>query len=151
MKIEEIFGAFDKEELNTDLKYSIHPLLLQDQLTRSLENLGVSQLDCYYLTLPEILLESLSKEEFLKKLILAFEFLESQVSEGKIRSYGISCWNWGRKLSYSKFYFDFNEVMQTLEEKIGKNHHFKFVQIPLSIGMPENFTEKYTISPSSGG
>ena len=149
--MEEKYGLFNENELNSELKFSLHPLLLHDQLTRSLENLGVSQLDCYYINLPEILLEYVSKDEFLNQLITAFEFLENQVKEGRIKSYGITCWNWGRKLSYSKFYFDFNQIMKSLEDRVGVDHHFKFVQIPLSIGMSENFSEKYTISPSSGG
>lgn len=133
------------------MNYCIHPLVLKNQLDTSLQNLGIEQLDCYYLNLPEVLLNSLSKEEFIDELMIAFEFLEDQIKEGSIRHYGITCWNMGRQLSYSPFYFDFNDIMTQLNNRIGPVNHFKFVQLPLSIGMPENFCEKYTRSPLTKG
>jgi hypothetical protein len=148
---EEKYGEMKQNSNLTELNYCIHPLVLKEQLTQSLENLGIEQLDCYYLNLPEVLLNSLSKEEFMEELMMAFEYLESEVKTGRIRSYGITCWNIGRQLPSSPFYFNFNEIMTTTKDKFGPNHNFRFTQIPLSIGMPENYCEKFTTSPSTNG
>lgn len=148
---EEKYGALDEKNLNQTIGYSMHPLVLDDQLEKSLANLNVKTLDCYYINLPEVLLKSLSHEEFIDQLVNAFKFLETRIEANKIKSYGITCWNIGRKLPYSKFHFNFNKIMDQLNIQVGKAHSFRCVQIPLSVGMPENFCEKYCTSPESGG
>ena len=85
------------------------------------------------------------------ELLKAFEFLEEMVAENKIRHYGMVCWNVGRKLPYSPFYLDFLGMYREVEKRLGEGHHFRFVQMPLSLGMPENFCEKYVQSSKSEG
>lgn len=87
----------------------------------------------------------------MNELLLAFEFLEEMVVENKIRNYGMVCWNVGRKLAYSPFYFDFAELYGDVEKRLGPGHNFRFIQAPLSLGMPENFCEKYNKSFQSDG
>ena len=131
--------------------YSLHPAFISHQIDLSLQNLGVQTLDCYYLNLPEILMQFQSQEELIKELLVAFQFLEECVQEQRIRNYGIVCWNIGRKMSFSPFYMDFLELYQKVEQKLGKYHHFRFLQLPVSFGMPENFCEKYSRSSESEG
>lgn len=137
--------------ITQEVNYCIHPLVLHEQISRSLSNLGLSRLDCYYLNLPEVLLPHLSKEQFLETLVMAFTFLETQVEEGRISSYGLTCWNMGRQLTTSPFYFDFNDILSLVVKRIGPAHNLKFIQAPLSIGMPENFCELYATNPTTGG
>ncbi len=64
---------------------------LQDQLNRSLKNLGLECVDLMYLhNAAEGQLQDISKEEFMKKLRDVFEFYEAQRRAGTIRYYGMA-------------------------------------------------------------
>src|SRR5271165_6552909 len=69
------------------------PRYLQNQLGRSLKNLGVDCVDIYYLHNPETQLGEVSREEFATRVREAFMFLEKAAAEGKIHYYGMATWN----------------------------------------------------------
>src|SRR5947208_183387 len=73
--------------------HSMAPHFLDDQLGRSLTNLGVSTVDVFYIHNPETQLEFIDEEEFYSRLHSAFEFCESAVASGRIRSYGVATWD----------------------------------------------------------
>ena len=108
-------------------------------------------MDCYLLNIPEILLSSSSKETVFSKILSAFEFLESEADKGRIKYYGMSCWNLGRQMSFSKYNLDINELVEFVKNKFGKEHRFRFIQAPLSLGMSEGFSQKYGLCPTTGG
>ncbi|HEX9759617.1 MAG TPA: aldo/keto reductase, partial [Candidatus Acidoferrales bacterium] len=64
------------------------PRYLEDQLARSLRNLGVDCVDVFYLHNPETQLSVVSRGDFAARVRAAFAFLESMVAAGKIRFYG---------------------------------------------------------------
>lgn len=126
------------------LNYSIHPFVLEHQINQSLKNLGVSTLDCYYLNLPEVLLSIKSEEEVIQDILRAFLFLEEKCEQGVIKNYGLTGWNLGRKLPFTKFHFNFERLITEFEKTILlKKSNFKFIQSPVSLGMPEIFCENY--------
>ena len=69
------------------------PAYLQNQLDQSLKNLSVSTVDVYYIHNPESQLGEISETEFHDRLLRAFERLEQNRSEGKLRYYGVATWN----------------------------------------------------------
>ena len=69
------------------------PAYLEDQLTRSLTNLGLETIDIYYVHNPESQLEAVNRDEFDRRLRAAFEFLERAASDGRIGCYGTATWN----------------------------------------------------------
>src|SRR5450432_3402693 len=69
------------------------PAYLQNQLDQSLQNMGLSCIDVYYLHNPESQLGVVSREEFYARLRAAFAQLEQNVADGKIRTYGVATWN----------------------------------------------------------
>src|SRR5260370_22603214 len=64
------------------------PRYLEDQLGRSLRNLGVDCIDVYYLHNPETQLGEVLRPDFLNRVRQAFEFLESAVAAGEIKFFG---------------------------------------------------------------
>ncbi len=63
--------------------HCMHPAFLQNQLQKSLDNLGVKCVDLYYLhNAGEQQLSLMGEEKFNEKLAKAFEFLEKKVQEG---------------------------------------------------------------------
>src|SRR5262245_53471 len=117
------------------------PRYLAHQLDQSLRNLQLDCLDIYYIHNPESQLEEVTREEFFRRLRLAFEFLETAVDAGKISAYGTATWNGYRVSPESRGYLSLEEIVQTAEEVAGAGHHFKFVQLPVNIGMIEAFTD----------
>jgi uncharacterized protein YyaL (SSP411 family)/aryl-alcohol dehydrogenase-like predicted oxidoreductase len=80
--------------------HCIHPEYLADQLTQSLDRLGLATLDVCLLHNPEYFLSeaahhsgenlAVTRETFYRRIEQAFTFFESQVSAGRIRYYGVS-------------------------------------------------------------
>ena len=116
------------------------PTYLRDQLERSLENLGLSTIDIYYVHNPETQLAELNREEFMGRLKAVFEFLEQAVSEGKLRAYGTATWNGYRVDPSSRDYLFLAAVCELAGQVGGEGHHFKVIQLPYNLAMPEALT-----------
>jgi len=113
---------------------------LENQLGRSLKNLGVSCIDVYYIHNPETQLGEIPRSEFLTRVRKAFEFLEAAVSSGKIQFYGMATWNGFRQESEAVDLMDLSELAKIAHEIAGDKHHFRFVQLPYNLAMTEALT-----------
>lgn len=129
-------GIFTADEIAGGC-HCMAPRFLADQLERSLNNLGLDCVDVFYLHNPETQLDEIPREEFRKRLLAAFEFLESAVKGGKIGAYGLATWNALREDPNSKGYLSIAEMAGTVREVAGENHHLRFIQLPLNLAMPE--------------
>jgi aryl-alcohol dehydrogenase-like predicted oxidoreductase len=116
------------------------PGFLANQLDRSLANLGVEAVDVYYVHNPETQLAEVSRDEFMRRLGAAFNFLESAVSAGKIRFYGLATWNGFRQLPAAKDFLSLAEIELLARDIAGSTHHFRFVQLPFNLAMTEALT-----------
>jgi len=117
--------------------HAMTPRYLEDQLARSLRNLGLDSVDVYYLHNPETQLEEVSPEEFRTRLRAAFEFLEGAAAAGKIGAYGLATWNGFRQPAGSAALHSLPDVVAVAREVAGDGHHFGFVQLPVNLMMPE--------------
>ena len=113
------------------------PKYLAHQIELSRQNLGVEILDIYYVHNPETQLGTVSHQEFYRRLRAAFEALEKAVAEGKIRVYGTATWNAYRHGPESREAMSLAEVRRVAEEVGGQDHHFRAVQLPFNLAMPE--------------
>jgi len=116
------------------------PRFLENQLSRSLKNLGVSSIDVYYLHNPETQLGEISKPEFAKRVREAFVFLESAAAQGKIQFYGMATWNGFRQDARAREAMQLPEIEAIARESAGEKHRFRFVQLPFNLGMTEALT-----------
>jgi len=116
------------------------PPYLENQIGRSLRNLGVECIDVFYLHNPETQLTSVLRATFAKRIRTAFGFLESQVAAGRIRFYGMATWNGFRQPPHAAEYLSLAEMAGLAREVAGEGHHFRFVQLPYSLAMPEALT-----------
>ncbi|MFZ0980897.1 MAG: aldo/keto reductase [Candidatus Acidiferrales bacterium] len=129
-------GVFRPEEIAGGC-HCMTPRYLADQLDRSLRNLGVECVDVFYLHNPETQLSDVSRDELKKRIREAFAFLESAVSSRKIGAYGLATWNAFREESKAQGYFSLAEMEEIAREVGGSDHHFRFVQLPVNLAMPE--------------
>jgi len=113
------------------------PRYLQSQLSQSLANMGLDCVDVYYVHNPESQLSAVSAEEFWKRLRAAFEFLEDRVANGEIGKYGVATWNGFRAEPDAAGYHSLEQMADIAQEVGGVAHHFRFIQLPLNLAMPE--------------
>ena len=129
-------GIFRPEDIAAGC-HCMTPRYLADQLDRSRRNLGVDCVDVFYLHNPETQLSDVPPEEFRRRIAEAFTFLETAVAAGKIGAYGLATWNAFRDESKSQAYFSLAAMEGIARDAGGAEHHFRFVQLPLNLAMPE--------------
>lgn len=126
----------------TDIAGGMHcmtPDYLEDQLERSRKNLGLKTIDVFYLHNPESQLGNVPREDFRNRLKAAFSAMEKFVREGKIRSYGIASWNSFRVADGDQAYISLPKCLELAHQAGGDHHHFRFIQLPFNLGMPEGY------------
>jgi aryl-alcohol dehydrogenase-like predicted oxidoreductase len=120
--------------------HAMAPKYLADQLERSLKNLGVECVDVFYLHNPETQLAEIPLGDFLARLGAAFAWLETMAGAGKIRAYGMATWNGFRAAQGSPEHLSLAAIESVAREIAGDAHHFRYVQLPVNLGMTEALT-----------
>lgn len=130
----------DLVHYSDDLEHCLHPDFITDQLTRSLDRLGLETLDYYLLHNPEYYLEWALKEnhpiedarrEYYRRIQAACEHLEKEVVRGRIRYYGISSNTFPAPAQRPEF-----TSLKTIWEMVtdlSATHHFRMIQMPLNL------------------
>ncbi len=136
-------GLVDAEDFVSG-QHCIEPAFLDDQLDRSLSNLGVDTLDLYYVHNPETQLTTHSREEVYDKLEAAFIRLEERAAAGDIERYGIATWDALRVRADHGQYLSLSEIVErarAASDKAGTaGTHFRAIQLPFNIFMADAFT-----------
>lgn len=132
-------GIFHAKDIAAG-SHCMAPRFLQDQLARSLANMGVDCVDVFYLHNPETQLSEIPKPQFLSRVREAFQFLESCVAKGRIQFYGMATWNGFRQDANAPDAMQLGEIEGIAREIAGAQHHFRFVQLPFNLGMTEALT-----------
>ncbi|MFZ0641045.1 MAG: aldo/keto reductase [Candidatus Acidiferrales bacterium] len=129
-------GVFSVDDIAAGC-HCISPRYMEDQIERSRHNLGLSCIDVFYVHNPETQLSEVSREVLHGRIAAAFEVLESAVAAGKIRAYGVATWNAFRNDPRAQDYLSLEAVYGLARQVGGNEHHFRFVQLPFNIAMPE--------------
>ncbi len=104
---------------------------LEDQLERSLRNLGLECVDLMYLhNAVEGQIQDISKDQFIKNLKNVFELYEQKRKQGKIRYYGMATWECFRVTQENPQYLSLYDVIQLAKQAGGDDHGFRFIQLP---------------------
>jgi len=142
-------GWFDEHYLRSgivaqgDLVEGSHcmtPKWLATMLEMSRTNLGLETIDIYYIHNPETQLGEVSRTEFLGRMRAAFESLEAAAAAGKIGVYGIATWNGLRAQPTERGFLSLDELWRLAHEVAGDAHHFRALQLPYNLAMPEAVT-----------
>jgi aryl-alcohol dehydrogenase-like predicted oxidoreductase len=134
-------GAIPAEVLSpADIAGNMHsmaPAFLRDQLARSRRNLGLETIDVFYLHNPETQLAYVSPGEFERRILTAFETLESLADEGQIRFYGTATWNGYRAAPDSSEALSLEKLVALARQAGGPGNRFRFIQLPFNLAMVE--------------
>lgn len=131
-------GILDPQQLAGGM-HCMAPAYLENQIERSRRNLGLETIDLFYLHNPESQLADVSRDEFHRRLKNAFDMLERLVKAGKLRFYGMATWNGFRVPETTRDYLDLCQMAAIACEAGGAEHHFRFLQLPFNLAMPEAF------------
>jgi len=115
---------------------------LNDQLERSLKNLGLECIDLMYLHNSVEGQTHLPREQFLRHLKAVFEFYEKKRKEGKIRFYGMATWDCFRVTQENPMFLQLSEVMDLATEVGGTEHGFRFIQLPFNLALDQAYMLK---------
>jgi len=116
--------------------HSMDPDFLEDQIARSRGNLGIDTIDVFYLHNPETQLRFLARDAFDSAIRQAFARLETLAERGWIRWYGTATWEGFRQPGQ----LDLRCLAAIATEEGGRDHRFRFIQLPFNLGMVEAFT-----------
>jgi aryl-alcohol dehydrogenase-like predicted oxidoreductase len=132
-------GIFKPDEI-VQGSHCMTPRFLENQLDRSLRNLGVDSIDVYYLHNPETQLTEVSRPDFMERVRDAFIYLESAAAAGKIQFYGMATWNGFRQEATARESLQLGDLEQLARDIAGEKHRFRFVQLPFNLAMTEALT-----------
>eukprot|EP00347_Sterkiella_histriomuscorum_P019348 403341986 len=134
-----------EKDIVTESGHCLHPAFLKYSLEGSLERLNLDTLDLYYLHNPYEAQAPYNLDNVVfDRITKAFEFLEEQVQNGKIKNYGIATYSSLRvKPTENKMHLSIEKLHQIAEKIAGNEHHFKYVQVPINVMMPEAFVEAW--------
>ncbi|MDE1819013.1 MAG: aldo/keto reductase, partial [Thaumarchaeota archaeon] len=107
---------------------------LQDQLNRSMKNLGLDCIDLMYIhNAAEGQLQDISREEFTKKLKDVFGFYENQRKSGLIKYYGMATWECFRVPDSHPQYLSIFDIVNIAKQVGGQDNGFRFIQLPYNM------------------
>lgn len=115
---------------------------LEDQLQRSRKNLGLDCIDLMYLHNAVESQPDVPREQFMTNLQQVFEMYEQKRKEGLIRYYGMATWDCFRVKKDNPSYLSLYEVFQLATKAGGKQHGFKFIQLPYNLYYDQAHTLK---------
>ncbi|MDR3671618.1 MAG: aldo/keto reductase [Holophaga sp.] len=119
--------------------HALTPAYLAHQLRVSLEALQVARVDLFHLHNPEHQRPALGPEKFRTVLRKAFEACEELAAQGLIGAYGCATWNGFRVPPEAPDHLGLEQLLEDALAAGGKHHHFRWIQLPLNLAMPEAF------------
>ncbi|MBY0414891.1 MAG: aldo/keto reductase, partial [Bdellovibrionales bacterium] len=122
----------DLVDISENLKHSIHPEFLENQIDLSLARLKKTSIDYFLLHNPEYYFEEegANAKEYYSRLKKAFLYCEEEVKKGRIRAYGVSSNNFVLPTN-DPHVTDLKKIITILQEIGAKN--FKMVQFPFNL------------------
>jgi aryl-alcohol dehydrogenase-like predicted oxidoreductase len=116
----------------------IKPSYLAKCIDKSLANMHLSTIDLVYIhNAFESWYQDVSREQFMEMLAKAFEMYEKYRANNKIRYYGMATWTCFRVPSESPEYLSLEQAVKCAEGVGGKDHGFKFIQLPYNLTYSE--------------
>ena len=136
-------GIIDRDDLARG-QHCIAPGFIDDQLNRSLDNLGLETIDLYYVHNPETQLTERSRGAVYEQLEATFTRLEERRAAGDIRHYGVATWEALRVSATAENYLSLPEIVRRARAAAdaagNETTGFRGVQLPFNVQMADAFT-----------
>ena len=112
----------------------LNPNYIARCIDKSLINMHLNCIDLMYIhNAFESWYEDINREEFMQMLSKVFEVYEKYRSSNKIKYYGMATWTCFRVHQNNREYLSLEETVKVAEKVGGKNHGFRFIQLPYNL------------------
>lgn len=116
----------------------MNPNYLAKCIDKSLMNMHLATIDLVYIhNAFESWNQDVSMQQFTEMLAKAFEVYERHRVQNKIRYYGMATWTCFRVTPDNHEYFPLERAVKVAESVGGKNHGFRFIQLPYNLAYSE--------------
>jgi aryl-alcohol dehydrogenase-like predicted oxidoreductase len=130
-------GIIKPDEISSGYNV-LNPNYIERCIEKSLTNMHLSSIDLVYIhNAFESWHEDIKREEFMQMLSRVFEVYERYRSINKIRYYGMATWTCFRVPPDNKEYLSLEEVVNLAKKVGGKQHGFRFIQLPYNLAYSE--------------
>lgn len=130
-------GIIKPDEISSGYNV-LNPNYIERCIEKSLTNMHLSVIDLVYIhNAFESWHEDIKREEFMQMLSRVFEVYERYRSINKIRYYGMATWTCFRVPPDNKEYLSLEEVVNLAKKVGGKQHGFRFIQLPYNLAYSE--------------
>src|SRR5262249_19450608 len=99
--------------------------------------LDLANTDLYYRHNIESQKSALDRTVFRERLRRAIEVLETAVGDGHVGAWGLATWDGLRVPAEHPEHLSLRETLEAAREVAGEHHHFRGVQLPMSLAMAQ--------------
>lgn len=116
----------------------MNPDYLAKCIERSLANMHLATIDLVYIhNAFESWHQDISREKFMEMLAKAFQIYEQYRKNGSLRYYGMATWTCFRVPPDNHEYLSLQDAVKVAERVGGKDHGFRFIQLPYNLAYSE--------------
>lgn len=135
-------GIIDSKDISSGYNV-LNPKYIRKCIDKSLTNMQLDTIDLVYVhNAYESWFEDITRNEFDEMIRRVFEVYEEYRSKKKIRYYGMATWTCFRMSRNEEGYLSLEEMVKIAEDVAGKDHGFRFIQLPYNLVYREAYLLK---------
>jgi aryl-alcohol dehydrogenase-like predicted oxidoreductase len=135
-------GIIDSKDISSGYNV-LNPRYIRKCIDKSLTNMQLDTIDLVYVhNAYESWFEDITRNEFDEMINRVFEVYEEYRSKNKIRYYGMATWTCFRMSQNEEGYLPLEEMVKIAEDVAGKDHGFRFIQLPYNLVYREAYLLK---------
>jgi len=135
-------GIIDSKDISSGYNV-LNPKYIRKCIDKSLTNMQLDTIDLVYVhNAYESWFEDITRNEFDEMMRRVFEVYEEYRSKNKIRYYGMATWTCFRMSQNEEGYLSLEEMVKLAEDVAGKDHGFRFIQLPYNLVYREAYLLK---------
>lgn len=132
-------GIIDSKDISSGYNV-LNPNYIRKCLDKSLTNMQLDTIDLVYIhNAYESWFQDISRSEFNEKIRGVFQVYEEYRSQNKIRHYGMATWTCFRLPRNEEGYLSLEDMVKIAEDVAGKDHGFRFIQLPYNLAYREAY------------
>jgi len=121
----------------------LNPNYIRKCIDKSLTNMQLDTIDLVYVhNAYESWVEDIDRKQFDEMIRKVFHVYEEYRSKNKINYYGMATWTCFRLTQNEREYLSLEEMVKIAQEVGGKNHGFRFIQLPYNLAYREAYMLK---------
>ena len=132
-------GIIDSKDISSGYNV-LNPNYIRKCIDKSLTNMQLDTIDLVYIhNAYESWFQDISRSEFNEKIRRVFQVYEEYRSQNKIRYYGMATWTCFRLPRSEEGYLSLEDMVKIAEDVGGKDHGFRFIQLPYNLAYREAY------------